>query len=267
MASIKERSSLVGRTALVTGGAGHIGSKVAGALAEMGAAIAVVDLNAESCERAAAGIRESHGTPAAAFACDLSDEAAVRAAPAAVESWRGSLDVIVHTAAFVGTTNVAGWAAPFEEQTVDAWDRAIRVNLTSAFVLAQAAHPLLKRSSGASIVMIGSIYGLVAPDMRLYDGTTMANPAGYAASKGGLLQLTRYLASLMAPEVRVNMVSPGGVWRGQPEVFRERYVNRTPLRAMATEDDITGAVVYLATGLSSYVTGSNLIVDGGWTIW
>ena len=95
----------------------------------------------------------------------------------------------------------------------------------------------------------------------------MANPAGFGASKGGLLQLTRYLATTLAPRVRVNCISPGGVWRDQPSGFRERYESRTPLGRMATEEDIKGAVAYLASDLSAYVTGQNLVVDGGWTIW
>jgi len=103
--------------------------------------------------------------------------------------------------------------------------------------------------------------------MSLYEGTKMANPAGYNASKGGLLQLTRYLATIMAPKIRVNAISPGGVWRNQPESFKRRYEKRTPLRRMACEEDMKGAVAYLAGDLSAYVTGHNLVVDGGWTAW
>src|SRR5437870_1912890 len=115
--------------------------------------------------------------------------------------------------------------------------------------------------------MIGSIYGVVGPDLALYEGTPLGNPAAYAASKGGLLQFTRWLATSLAPRVRVNMLSPGGVERGQAEQFRTRYVAKTPLARMATEEDFKGAVAYLASDLSAYVTGQNLIVDGGWTTW
>ncbi len=95
----------------------------------------------------------------------------------------------------------------------------------------------------------------------------MGNPAGYAASKGGLIQLTRWLATVLAPDVRVNAITPGGIWRDQPETFREQYVARTPLGRMGTEGDLKGAAAYLASNLSAYVTGQNLIVDGGWTAW
>jgi NAD(P)-dependent dehydrogenase (short-subunit alcohol dehydrogenase family) len=101
----------------------------------------------------------------------------------------------------------------------------------------------------------------------LYEGTDIQNPAGYSAAKGGLLQLTRYLATVLAPDIRINAISPGGVWRDQPEAFHQRYVARTPMGRMATEEDLKGAVAYLASDLSAYVTGQNLSVDGGWTAW
>ena len=118
-----------------------------------------------------------------------------------------------------------------------------------------------------TIVLMSSIYGHVAPDMRLYEGTTLQNPAAYGASKAGLGQLGRYLAAVCAPHVRVNTVTPGGVWRNQPKSFVERYERRVPLGRMAREDDLTGAVAFLASDLSSYVTGHDLVVDGGWTAW
>ena len=143
----------------------------------------------------------------------------------------------------------------------------MRVNLTSSFVLVQEAREALSASGRGSVILFASTYGLVGPDHRLYEGTTMANPAGGAASKGGLLQLTRYFATTLAPGIRVNAISPGGVWRQQPESFHRRYVSRTPLGRMATEEDLKGATAYLASDLSAYVTGHNLVVDGGWTAW
>jgi NAD(P)-dependent dehydrogenase (short-subunit alcohol dehydrogenase family) len=179
----------------------------------------------------------------------------------------GRLDIVIHSAAYGGDTKFPGWAVPFDEQTTEAWERALRVNLTSAFALAQAARQPLTDSGHGSIVLISSIYGLVGPDMSLYEGTSMANPAGYGASKGGLLQLMRHLSTVLAPHVRVNAISPGGVWRQQPEAFHNRYRARTPLGRMATEEDLKGAAAYLASDLSSYVTGDNFVVVGGWTTW
>ena len=133
--------------------------------------------------------------------------------------------------------------------------------------MARGLAPLLKKSRGGSIINIASIYGSYGPDYQLYEGTSMGNPAAYAASKGGLLQLTRWLATTLAPNVRVNAISPGGVFRNQPENFVKRYVARTPLRRMATEEDFCGAISYLSSDLSRYVTGQNLAVDGGWGVW
>ena len=127
--------------------------------------------------------------------------------------------------------------------------------------------PLLQKSDHASVINIGSIYGSYGPDWRLYESTEMGNPAAYSSSKGGLLQFTRWLATSVAPLVRVNAVSPGGIYRKQNEKFVEKYSLRTPLGRMGTEDDLRGAVAYLASDLSRYVTGQNLEVDGGWGVW
>jgi NAD(P)-dependent dehydrogenase (short-subunit alcohol dehydrogenase family) len=156
---------------------------------------------------------------------------------------------------------------PFLEQDSTTYHKALDVNLAAPFVLVQSCTEALKASGHGSVINIASIYGLVGPDLRLYEGTSMGNPAGYAASKGGLIQLTRWLATVLAPDVRVNAITPGGIWRDQPETFREQYVARTPLGRMGTEGDLKGAAAYLASNLSAYVTGQNLIVDGGWTAW
>ena len=133
--------------------------------------------------------------------------------------------------------------------------------------MSQAFIPLLRKNNNGSIINIASIYGMNAPDYSLYKGTDMGNPAGYSVSKGGLIQLTRWLATTLAPDIRVNAISPGGVLRNQPKEFIQRYNARTPLGRMATEEDFKGVIAYLASDLSQYVTGQNLLVDGGWTIW
>ncbi len=264
MKTVAELMNLRGRTAVVTGGAGHIGSAICDALAELGAAIAVLDHAPDST---AARIAAEHGVKTLPLPVDLADEAAVRAVPATVVGALGSLDILVHCAALVGTSGLQGWGVPFAEQSADTWRLALEINLTAAFILTQSAAEPLARSGRGSVITVGSIYGVVGPDLGLYEGTKMGNPAAYAASKGGLLQFTRWLATVMAPHVRANMITPGGVERGQSDTFRERYLRRTPLGRMATEEDFKGAAAYLASDLSAYVTGQNLIVDGGWTTW
>jgi NAD(P)-dependent dehydrogenase (short-subunit alcohol dehydrogenase family) len=260
--SIADLSSLAGRTALVTGGTGHIGRVISDALTELGATVSVTDVSAESC---AAAVRD--GWAASGFAADLLDGAATRAVVSRVLDQYGRLDILVHCAAYVGSSQRAGWAVAFPDQTSEAWRDAMQVNLTSAFELSQEAAPHLASSGHGSIVFISSIYGMVGPNNSLYEGTSMANPAAYGASKGGLLQLTRYLATTLAPSVRVNAISPGGVWRNQQKEFVDRYVAQTPLGRMAKEEDFMGAIAFLASDLSSYVTGQNLVIDGGWTTW
>lgn len=263
MRALRELMELTGRKALLTGGAGHLGRACAEALLELGASVAILDQDSDACRTCAAEL----GANAVALSCDLADETATRAAVQTALRTFGGLDILVHCAAYVGTTQAQGWAVPFERQEVAAWDAALRVNLTAAFVLAQEAREALAMSGHGSIILFSSIYGVTGPDLGLYEGTSMVNPAGYGASKAGLLQLARHLATTLAPRIRVNAISPGGVWRGQPQAFRERYEARTPLKRMAVEEDVKGAVAYLASDLSAYVTGHNLLVDGGWTAW
>ncbi len=262
MKSIQQLMNLKGRTALITGGAGHLGYAIAEALAEAGASIVLLDLEPKANVKAAALARK-YRVKATALAVDLTDDTAVRQVPKSLNR----LDILIHSAALVGTSPLKGWAVPFKEQSAATWRKAMDVNLTPAFTLTQACYPLLARGKNGSIINIASIYGVLGPDMGLYAGTGMGNPAAYAASKGGLVQLTRWMATSLAPLVRVNSISIGGVFRKQKEPFLSRYVNRTPLKRMATEEDIKGATLFLASDLSRYVTGHNLMVDGGFSVW
>jgi len=265
MKRISELMSLKGRVAVITGGAGHIGSAMAEALTELGASIVIVDISSESCSSVCEKIIKDYNVDVLPLFADLSEEEQIRLIPQKVINKFNRLDILVNCAAFVGTSNLPGWVVPFEEQRLETWKQALDVNLTAPFILTQACTPALKESGHGSVINIASIYGIQGPDMRLYEGTPMGNPAAYAVSKGGLLQLTRWLATVLAPDIRVNAITPGGVRRGQQKDFQRRYIERTPLKRMASEEDFKGAVAYLASDLSSYVTGQNLIIDGGWT--
>jgi NAD(P)-dependent dehydrogenase (short-subunit alcohol dehydrogenase family) len=264
---LSELTNLEGRVALVTGAAGHIGRVLVEALAELGASVAVLDLDPRACGALAEAVAREYGVDSLPLVVDLVDEAQVRAAPGTVVDRFGRLDILVNCAAMVNTADLTGWIAPFVEQGVEAWRLAVETNLTAPFLLTQACVGPLRKSGHGSIINVGSMYGIVGPDMRLYDGTAMGNAAAYAASKGGLLQLTRWLATVLAPEIRVNAISPGGIWRDQPDEFSRRFRARTPLGRMGTEEDVKGALAYLATDLSAYVTGQNVVVDGGFTTW
>jgi NAD(P)-dependent dehydrogenase (short-subunit alcohol dehydrogenase family) len=265
--SLSELTDLSGRVALVTGAAGHVGRIFVETLAELGASVAALDLDPRSCDEVSETVARQHGIAVLPLAVDLTDEARVRAVPATVIERFGRLDVLVNCAAMVNTSDLKGWIAPFAEQGIEAWRLALETNLTSPFLLTQGCVGALRASGRGSIVNVGSLYGLVGPDLRLYEGTEMGNAAAYAASKGGLLQFTRWLATVLAPEIRVNAISPGGIWRDQPDVFRRRYEARTPLGRMGTEEDLKGALAYLASDLSAYVTGQDMVVDGGFTAW
>lgn len=258
---IREMNSLEGRVALVTGGAGHIGRAMAAGLTEAGARVALLDRGEDVVEVA----KRFDG--ATGHVADLADESVARAALDDAVSAHGRLDILINNAAFVGTSDLTGWAEPFEKQTTETWRRALEVNLTAAFALCQQAAPHLKASGHGVILNIASIYGVVGPDWSFYDGTAMANPAAYGASKGGLIQLTRWLATTLAPDIRVNALCPGGVARGQPESFVERYEARTPLGRMANEEDIAGPAVFLVSDAARYVTGQVLMADGGFSAW
>lgn len=255
--------SLRGRTAVVTGGAGPLGAELADALAEAGARVVVSDLDGGACERTVAGIPgEGH------LVCEADLlEADGRDAVAAVCLDLGACDILVNNAGFTGTSGVPGYAVPFEEQTEDAFSAALALNLTAPFALTRRLAPLLRAGGHGSVINVSSIYGLVGPNMGLYAGTPMGNPAAYAASKGGLAQLTRYLATVLAPDIRVNCFAPGGIERGQDQAFVERYNRLTPMARMGREADFRGVTTWLASDASAYVTGQVIAVDGGWTAW
>jgi NAD(P)-dependent dehydrogenase (short-subunit alcohol dehydrogenase family) len=267
MGFVTDAIRLDGRVAAFTGGAGHIGRATALALAELGADIVLIDRSDSALEEIAMSIGRTSGRKCIPIVADFTNEVATRDIVSTIQHKLNRLDILVNNVAFVGTRDLPGWTVPFARQSVDTWRKAIEVNLTSAFVLTQAAEPLLRKGGNGVVINISSIYGMVGPDLDLYRGTDMGNPAAYAASKGGLIQLTRWLATNLAPHIRVNTVTPGGLARNQPSEFIDRYIARTPLRRMATEQDVVGAIAFLASDLSRYITGHNLVVDGGWTAW
>jgi len=258
-----DASDLSGRTAVVTGGAGPLGSVLADALAAAGARVVVVDLHRDAGE---ATVRALPGAGHLALAANLLEPEGISAVVEAALGL-GQCDVLVNNAAFTGTSGAPGYAVPLDEQTDEAFAMALALNLTAPFSLTRRLAPLLRSSGHGSVVNVSSIYGLVGPNMRLYEGTRMGNPAAYAASKGGLAQLTRYLSTVLAPEVRVNAFAPGGIERGQDDAFVQRYERLTPLGRMGTEDDFRGVLTWLASDASAYVTGQVIAVDGGWTAW
>jgi NAD(P)-dependent dehydrogenase (short-subunit alcohol dehydrogenase family) len=263
MTSFKELANLTNRTALITGATGHLGKVFSDTLAELGADLILADLSESKLEKLSSDLRKKWGVKVDHFICDLEiQEERTNLITKLIDS-KVELNILVNNAAFTGGSELQGWNVQFENQSIDTWRRAIEVNLTSVFDLSQGLLPLLRKARGANIINISSIYGLYAPDWQLYEDTNLSNPAAYAVSKSGVIGFSRWLSTTISPEVRVNVIAPGGIFRDQPKDFVDRYCLKVPLGRMATEDDFRGALAYLASDLSAYLTGQILVVDGG----
>jgi NAD(P)-dependent dehydrogenase (short-subunit alcohol dehydrogenase family) len=269
-----ERFSLRGRTAIVTGATGLLGRQHCEALAEAGANVVVTDLDASACDALARSI-ERLDVPTLGVAADITDKGAVvRLKERALERF-GAVDVLVNNAAvddkFALGSDLA--ESRFENYSLERWQRSLDVNVTGTFLCCQVLGGEMARRGKGAIVNVASTYGVVAPDQALYQGPDgeqrFFKSAAYPTSKGAVLALTRFLGTYWGRAgVRVNALSPGGVEApGQDPHFVASYSRRTPLGRMAKSDDYRGALVFLASDASSYLTGSNLVVDGGWTAW
>jgi NAD(P)-dependent dehydrogenase (short-subunit alcohol dehydrogenase family) len=259
--------SLAGRVVLITGGAGLLGEHFARAVSEAGAHAVLADVDDRTCVARAAELSKS-GPKALGVACDVSDaDSLARALGTALKEF-GRMDGLVNGAGVTNSSRSANYGAVFEDFPRADWDRVLAVNLTGVMLGCQIfGRHMLAQGSGA-IVNIGSMYGVMSPTHPMYDGSGVLQPAAYSASKAGVIALTRYLGTLWAPRgVRVNALSPGGVFSGQSEVFLERFGARNPTKRMAQPTEMRGALVYLLSDASSYCIGHNLVVDGGWTAW
>ena len=265
--NISRLMDLNGRRALITGAAGGFGTVIAETLAEMGTDLVLVDRKSDEIELLKNKLVGTYNVSVSVVTCDLEQEKQRNSLVRDLQEEGRELNILINNAAFVGTSDLTGWNVPFDEQSIETWRRALEVNLVAPFYLCQGLHKIMKRSTDANIINIASIYGQFGPDWRLYEETNMGNPAAYGASKGGLIQLTKWLATTLAPDIRVNAVSPGGVFVGQPKTFVDRYVSRTPLKRMATYNDLRGCIAFLASGLAEYVTGQVVNIDGGWGVW
>ena len=263
-----------GRVVVVTGGLGQLGRQFAGTLLARGARVAVLDRLVEGGETAALlgeGLRDSE---ALFLSADVTDRASLEAALAAIEERWETPHGLVNNAALDSPPDApAEETGPFETYPEESWDRVMEVNAKGVFLCCQVFGGAMAAAGRGAIVTIASTYGLVSPDQGLYeyrrqDGETFYKPVAYAASKSSLLNLTRYLATYWAGKnVRVNTLSFGGVFNQQDERFLEGYEAKVPLGRMAREDEYNGAIVFLLSKASSYMTGANLVMDGGWTAW
>ena len=273
---IQEKFDLTGCVAVVTGGVGLLGTEFCRTLAEAGAAVAVVDLNASASQGTADTLTKS-GHQAVAITADITRPDSVNAMVEKTVSTFGRLDILVNSAALdpkFDPDAIKKGITPgaFEDYPLDLWNAAINVNLTGMFLVTQAcAKQMLAQGKKGSIINICSTYGLNGPDQGIYvnDGERVAyKPVYYTVTKAGVLGFTKYLAAYYAgTEIRVNALTPGGVFNNHEDYFVKNYSAKTILGRMARKDEMNGALLFLASEASSYMTGNNLVVDGGWTAW
>lgn len=262
---------LDGKVAVVTGGTGILGRGYCRAMAQSGATVVVADLDQEACDRLAREIADETGARVLGLAVDLSSEQAIIDWAKAILDRCGVVDVLMNNAA----AKADGFFAPLEQYRLQTWNEVMAVNVNALFLAVRELGPGMADRGCGSIINVSSIYGVVGPDQRIYEGSwyedlggSINTPMIYAATKGAVVSITRYLATYWGGKgLRVNCVTPGGVASGQNEEFDRRYSARVPMGRMARADEMIGAVLYLASDASSYVNGQNIIVDGGWTAW
>ncbi len=264
--SVTELFDLTGRVVIVTGAPGQIGEAIAEGFAELGAHIVVVSRTETDCDTLATRLTKQY-QKSISVPADVTDPVEVEAMVESVDEEFGRLDVLVNNA-------YSGEVIDFEEMSVEQFQNGLDSALTSVFLTTRETLPLL-REGGGSIINIASIYGVVAPNHSIYGKTGMNNPIQYGTAKAGLIQLSRWIATRYADEgIRSNALTPGGIYNpkleskpGYKETFVPNYEDLTPLGRMGKPQDLKGAAAFLASDASSWVTGQNLIVDGGWTTW
>ncbi len=254
---ILERFSLFGKVAIVTGGAGLYGKFIVEGLGEAGASVYIASRNIERSGKFAEELKEK-GYEVKAIKFDQAKEESINDLKVKIIEEKGRIDILVNNAV------LRPMKSYYDE--IEKFRTSMEVNAVGVFNLTRIIGEVMKEQRYGSIINISSIQGIVGPDFTLYEGTEMDVPPDYFFHKSGLINLTRYFAARLGPyNIRVNCISPGGLYAGQNERFVERYNKRTFLGRMANGEDIKGVVIFLASDASAYITGANIVVDGGYT--
>lgn len=262
--NFRQKFELTDKVIVITGACGLIGSAFSEACAQFGAHVVLADIPASKPDEAAAMLEERHGKKMLGMGIDVADRASVEQLKSEVLKAFGRMDGLVN--GHQNKTN--SFFAPFEDYTDENWDAVVETNLKGTFLTCQIIGSWMAQNGSGSVVNIPSTYSVVAPNQNLYKGTKMGCPAAYSASKGGVEALSNYLSSYWAERgVRVNMITPHGVWNNHEPKFEENFANFTPLQRMSYNHEVASALIYLLSDASSYVTGDNLLVEGGWTVW
>ena len=273
MTNYMEKFSLNEKVAIVTGGAGILGEHFAIGLADAGANVAIVDINISKALDIAKHINDRYENKAIAIQCDITSEKSVQTMTKQVLEEFKEINILHNNAA--GKSNdLDAFFEDYEEYSLTQWKEIMNTNLDAMFLVSKIVGKIMKnQQKGGSIVQTSSIYGIMGPDPRIYEGSyylgrQINSPAVYSASKAGVIGLTQYLATYWAQDrIRVNSITPGGIESGQNDIFKQKYSNRIPLGRMGKPEEMVGALIYLASDASSYVTGHNLVIDGGLNTW
>ena len=260
--------SLSGKTAIVTGAAGQLGGEYVRALLGAGANVAALDIRPDNSK---GNLKEIDSERLQLITVDITRRASIESALGKVLTHLGTPSVLINNAAIDAPPNASEQeTGPFETYPESSWDVMMNVNLKGVFLCCQVIGGHMARTGGGSIINISSIYGMVSPDQRIYEykDKPFFKPVTYSVTKSGILNLSRYLATYWAKNnVRVNTLTLGGVFNNQDNVFLENYTDKVPLGRMAKQNEYNGAILYLASGASSYMTGANIIIDGGYSCW
>ncbi|MCH2197534.1 MAG: SDR family oxidoreductase [Flavobacteriales bacterium] len=260
----RKKFELNDKVVVITGACGLVGRAFCEAAAQFGAHVVAADIPQSNPADYAAQLEERHGRPMLGVALDVSSREGVNGLKDAVLDKFGRIDGLVN-----GHQNKSHLIfEPFEEVSDDNWDTVVHINLKGTFLTCQVLGAWMADNGGGSIINIPSTYSVVAPNQNLYKGTSLGCPAAYSASKGGVDALSRYLASYWAQKkVRVNMITPHGVWNNHEEQFEQNFARFSPMERLSYNHEVAGALIYLLSDASSYVTGDNMLVEGGWTVW
>ena len=264
--NVKKIFDLSGKVILLTGAAGNLGTQYAGGLAEAGANIVLADIDYSKCKIIQSKLEKKFKRKFTSLELDLRDKKSIVKNVKLLQKKFGTIDVLINNAAIQGNHKLR--TAKFEDFPLSYWNDAISVNLTGVFLMCQEVGKVMVKQKKGNIINISSTYGIIAPDQRIYGTSGQNSSAFYASTKSALINLTRYLASYWNRKgIRVNTLSPGGVENNQDPKFIKKYSEKTMIGRMAKKDEYIGAVIFLCSDASSYMTGSNLIIDGGWTAW
>lgn len=263
--SINKIFNLTNKVIILTGASGLLGTEYAHGLSQAGANVVLADLNFEKCKKLSSNINEKYGVDSFPIKLDVTKTNSINTMIKKVIKKFSKIDILINNAIF---SEVGNTKTTFENYDLNIWKKGLNVNLTGPFLCCQEVGKIMKKQKNGNIINISSVYGLLGADQRIYEKSGWNSTIAYGTTKSAILNMTRYLASYWHNAgIRVNSLSLGGVERGQGRKFVKKYSEKTMIGRMAKQDEYVGAIIFLSSNSSSYMTGSNLVIDGGWTAW